>query len=109
MLQALHAQPGLFGSRLVIKPGMKNAAVVSGLMGGQLRLLFQENEPKSRPCLQQSKRRGQPDDASTDDNDILSHKFEVISRGVPGEGINGGIRVRRHGTPSESWGQTRIF
>ena len=67
---ALDAQSGLERSRLVIRAGVDDAAVVTGLMGAETRLLVEDDEAEAWNRFGQGERRGQPDDPTTDQRDI---------------------------------------
>ena len=73
LLQAADAQLRLFRAGFVVKAGMQHAAVVSGLVRGELGLLFEQQQPGLRPCLQKAMGRGQADNAAAHDDDIAIH------------------------------------
>jgi hypothetical protein len=49
-----------------------DAAVVAGLVGGDARLLVEDDEAGARVSLGQGERRGEADDAAADDRDVGS-------------------------------------
>jgi hypothetical protein len=52
---------------------MKHAAIVSGLMRGEFRFFFEQQQPGLRPRFQKAMGRGQADNAATDYDDIATH------------------------------------
>ena len=80
--QPADAQLRLFGAGFVIKAGMQHAAVVSGLMRGELWFFFEQQQPGLRPCFQKAMGRGQADNAAAHD-DPLGCPNPVCPRYVP--------------------------
>jgi hypothetical protein len=52
---------------------MKHTAVVSGLMRGEFRFFFEQQQPGLRPCFQKAMGRGQADNAAAYYDDIAIH------------------------------------
>jgi hypothetical protein len=52
---------------------MKHAAIVSGLMGGEFRFFFEQQQPGLRPCFQKAMGRGQADNAAAHYDNIAIH------------------------------------
>ena len=65
-----HAVLGLERSRLVVQAGMDHAAVVAGLVGGQLAFGL-EDDDRVHPGPDQGHGRGQADDAAADDGHVV--------------------------------------
>ena len=85
----VHAGPRLERAGLVVDAGVDDPAVVTGLVGRDLRFLLQQDQPEARMGLGQGQRGGEADDAASHDREIgaLGHGREnTITPSPPGEG-----------------------
>src|SRR5207253_6187043 len=80
----LAAQNRLQRTRGVVQPGVEDAAVVAGLMRGELALLLENRDPELRPGLSDRASRRQPEDSAADDDDVEPIRHELVQRvGAP--------------------------
>jgi hypothetical protein len=72
LARALHAEARLERAGRIVDAGMDDAAVVRGLVLADRGLLFQHRKPESRVPPQQFPPRGQPDDARTQNSNVVT-------------------------------------
>ena len=78
------AEAGLLGAGSVVDARVDDAAVVTGLVLGDLALFLQDDEPAVGVFARERHRRGEADDASADDGDVVldrsqSHSLRVLA------------------------------
>jgi hypothetical protein len=78
-LNAGHRQPGFERTRLVVQSGVENAAVVAGLVAGDVVFLFKDNDLRGRNPPGQFQGRGQADYSAANNDDPLCAHFAKIS------------------------------
>ena len=76
--RAFDAELRLERAGLVVDAGVDDAAVVAGLVGGELGLLLADDERTATGALQQRPRGRQADDAAADDRDVVCHRTRII-------------------------------
>ena len=78
-LNAGNGQPGFERTRLVVQSGVKNAAVVAGLVAGDAVFLFKDNDLRGRKAAGQFHGSGQANYSAANDDDPLFSHFTKIS------------------------------
>ena len=73
LLQTLHGAFRLFRAGFVIKSRMQHAAVVAGLVRGQLGFLFQQQQFQLRPRFEQPVSGGEADNAAAHNRHVVGH------------------------------------
>ncbi len=86
-LHALDAELGLAGARTVVDSRVDDAAVVAGLVGGQLPLFLHHRHPAPGVPAGQAEGRRQADDPAAHDGDVVASGAHVTSRGSRQPGL----------------------
>ena len=80
---SLAAQRRLQRAGRVVEAGMHDSRVVAALVDRDRRFLVEQRQPKARRSLEQRERRGKPEDAAPDDDDVRVHA-ELSAASRPG-------------------------
>ena len=100
LLAAGGAELGLQGARGVVDAGVDDAGVVAGLVEGDLRLAFEDEDARVRVAVQQLSGRRQAEDAGADDGDVPG---SVGHQWIAGSGTPPAPWRKSKSQPSSAW------